>query len=65
MDQMQKSQYQKACIVICGDMMEDWKYVFRELKWRVSVSAVAIHHSSKIVSFGLVQRIMFRVSLPS
>ncbi|CRL04457.1 CLUMA_CG017540, isoform B [Clunio marinus] len=34
MDQMQKSQYQKCCVVICGDVMEDWKYVFRELKMR-------------------------------
>lgn len=38
MDQMQKSHYQKACIVICGDVMEDWKYIFRELRMRVSVS---------------------------
>lgn len=38
MDQMQKSQYQKACIVICGDVMEDWRYIFRELKMRVRVS---------------------------
>lgn len=40
MDQMQesKSQYQKACIVIVGDCMEDWKYVFRELRMRVGVS---------------------------
>jgi hypothetical protein len=39
-DQMHSSQYQKACIVICGDVMEDWKYVFRELKMRVGVSVV-------------------------
>lgn len=38
MDQMQKSQYQKACIVICGDVMEDWRYIFRELRMRVCVS---------------------------
>lgn len=41
MDQMQKTHYQKACIVICGDVMEDWRYVFRELKMRVGVSAVS------------------------
>lgn len=40
MDQMRNTDYQKACIVICGDVMEDWKYVFRELKMRVSVSEV-------------------------
>lgn len=38
MDQVQKSQYQKACFVISGDGLEDWKYVYRELKARVSVS---------------------------
>lgn len=37
MDQMQRSYYQKATIVITGDL-EDWKYVFRELKMRVGVS---------------------------
>lgn len=41
-DQIQKSHYQKACVVIVGDVMEDWKYVFRELKMRVGVSVVAI-----------------------
>lgn len=41
MDQMQKSHYQKACIVICGDVMEDWKYIFRELRMRVGVSHVS------------------------
>jgi hypothetical protein len=35
MDQMHKNnQYHKACIVITGDL-DDWKYVFRELKMRV------------------------------
>lgn len=38
---MQKSQYQKSCIVICGDVLEDWKYVFRELKMTVGVSVVS------------------------
>lgn len=44
MDQMQdmqkRSKYQKACIVIAGDVMEDWKYVFRELKTMVSASQI-------------------------
>ena len=35
MDQMQSNQYQKACIVITGDL-DDWRYVFRELKMRVN-----------------------------
>lgn len=39
MDQMQKSHYQKACIVITGDVLEDWRYVFRELRMRVGVSS--------------------------
>lgn len=41
MDQMRQyesTKYQKACIVIAGDAMEDWKYLFRELKMRVGVS---------------------------
>lgn len=43
MDQMRQyesTKYQKACIVIAGDAMEDWKYLFRELKMRVGVSVV-------------------------
>jgi hypothetical protein len=32
------SSYQRACVVISGDVLEDWKYVFRELKMRVGVS---------------------------
>lgn len=32
------SHYQRACVVISGDILEDWKYIFRELKTRVSVS---------------------------
>lgn len=32
------SSYQRACVVISGDVLEDWKYIFRELKTRVRVS---------------------------
>lgn len=34
MDRLQ-SNYQRSCVVISGDILEDWKYVFRELKTRV------------------------------
>lgn len=56
----QKSQYQRACIVIVGDAMEDWRYVFRELKMRVGVIRnlqFAHIEASRAVE------IMFRVSL--
>lgn len=32
------SSYQRACVVISGDVLEDWKYIFRDLKTRVRVS---------------------------
>lgn len=32
------SSYHRACVVISGDSLEDWKYIFRELKTRVGVS---------------------------
>lgn len=35
MDQVPRSYYQKACIVISGDVLEDWRYLYRELKYRV------------------------------
>lgn len=39
MDRMQSNyNYQRSCVVISGDILEDWKYVFRELKTRVGVS---------------------------
>lgn len=42
MDTMQStSNYQRATVVISGDMLEDWRYVFRELKTRVGVSVVS------------------------
>ena len=34
MDRIQ-SNYQRSCVVISGDVLEDWKYVFREAKARV------------------------------
>lgn len=37
MDRVQ-SNYQRSCVVISGDVLEDWKYVFREMKTRVGVS---------------------------
>lgn len=32
------SSYHRSCVVISGDSLEDWKYIFRELKFRVGVS---------------------------
>lgn len=42
MDRLQQSYYQRSCVVISGDVLEDWKYVFRELKTRVGVSIVSL-----------------------
>lgn len=47
-DQIKKSRYQKACIVIAGDVMEDWKYIFRELRTRVGVSVVTVPQKFRI-----------------
>ena len=50
MDRLQSS-YQRSCVVISGDILEDWKYVFRELKTRVSVSMsinVSINNPNQI-----------------
>ncbi|KAG5682049.1 hypothetical protein PVAND_011437 [Polypedilum vanderplanki] len=34
MDRLQQGNYYRSCVVISGDILEDWKYVFRELKTR-------------------------------
>jgi hypothetical protein len=34
--QMQSNQYHKACIVITGDNLDEWKHLIRELKMRVN-----------------------------
>jgi hypothetical protein len=49
------SSYQRSCVVISGDSLEDWKYIFRELRFRVGVS-VQISFSpifSKLRNFSL------------
>lgn len=62
MRQYESTKYQKACIVIAGDAMEDWKYLFRELKMRVGVSEVPNRRASITQKTSFID-IHFRASL--
>jgi hypothetical protein len=38
---LSQSAYHRRCLVISGDNLEDWKYIYRELKTRVGVSVLS------------------------